>query len=56
VAAKLTMLKSIIKSQRIIGIELVEFVKKTTSIPEISTLADKSYQELIDLVIARVHQ
>ena len=52
--AKYFILKSIIKSQRIIGLEVVEGVKDTVEFPLMATRAEKSLDELRHLTIPQV--
>ena len=54
VAAKLLMLKSIVRSSRIIVFKRVSFEKFTSSIPDISKLFDKSFEELRNFSITKV--
>ena len=49
------ILKSIIKSQRIIGTKIVEEVTGTSSIPNMSLLANMNLQELRNLKITQVY-
>ena len=50
-ALKYKMLKSIVKSERIIGTKCVEFVKGTVNLLDRPTLAKKSGIELVNLTI-----
>ena len=54
-AVKYMMLKSISKSQRIIGINAVNNVKTTVCIPNMLELGNKSAEELKNLVITKVN-
>ena len=54
VIRKNMILKSIIKSERIIGREDSNLLERTLSIPEMTTLSDKSLIDLIKLTISKV--
>ena len=51
---KYMTLKSISKSQHIIGNNMVEYVTDSASIPDMLTIVNKSYEELRNLTITQV--
>ena len=54
VAAKYMILKSIVKSQHIIGKTVIEDITGSVMLPNIKTLTEKSLQELRNLTIKKV--
>ena len=54
VALKRIILNSITRSQRMIGTATVSWVKGTSSIPDMATIAEKSLQELRQLKITQM--
>ena len=54
VTAKYMMIKSIVKSQHIIGKDAVGFVTDSSSIPDITTIGDKNWEEIRQLTFLKV--
>ena len=48
------MIKSIVKSQHIIGKDAVGFVTGSSSIPDITTIGDKNWEEIRQLTFLKV--